>query len=242
MTGPQLTGRRGIVTGGSSGIGAATAKHLAMLGADVAVLARHVQPDVATAADSYGQVLAVAADVSDYAGLSAAFAQCETRFGGLDFVITCAGAGQQGTIRDAAAQAWPTILATNLLGTAYCARLALESFGRGGRGGDLVLVGSVAGRRAYAGEPAYIASKWGVVGLGRVLRREGDALGVRTTLVEPGLIDTPMTHSSAQVQAWLDAVDPLLPHDLAETIAFVLGQPATVSVDEILLRPQLQET
>jgi len=236
-----LSGRHGIVTGGSSGIGAATTAHLAELGADVAVIARHPGDAAAAAVDGLGKVLRVNADVTDHDSLSAAFSRCREELGEVDFVIACAGATEQGSILEGEPTAWRSVVATNLLGAAYTARLALEAFDESRRA-DLVLIGSVAGRHAYAGEPAYIASKWGVVGLARVLRVQGAARGVRVTLVEPGLVDTPMTHRNAQLESWLTAVEPLSAHDVADAVGFALSQPPHVAVDEILIRPLQQQT
>lgn len=237
-TGHFFDGRCGIVTGGSSGIGAAVAALLASGGARVGVVARGA-PNAGWTTRTE-RVYAYSADVTDLAGLAAAFRSCESDLGHLDFVIACAGAGHQGSLRDSRPEDWRRVLATNLLGAAYTARLALDAFARASRPADLVLVASVAGRRAYSGEPAYIASKWGVVGLGRALRAAPESR-VRTTLVEPGLVDTPMTHSGPEVQAWLSAVDPLTPDDVAQTIAFAMGQPAGVTLDELVLRPVRQE-
>ena len=237
-----LSGRHGIVTGGSSGIGAATTAHLAELGADVAVIARHPGDAVAVAAvDGLGKVLRVNADVTNYDTLSAAFSRCREQLGELDFVVACAGATAQGSILEGEPTEWRSVVATNLLGAAYTARLALGAFDESRRT-DLVLIGSVAGRHAYAGEPAYIASKWGVVGLARVLRLQGAARGVRVTLVEPGLVDTPMTHRNTQLESWLTAVAPLSAHDVADAVGFALAQPPHVAVDEILIRPMQQQT
>jgi NADP-dependent 3-hydroxy acid dehydrogenase YdfG len=236
-----LSGRHGIVTGGSSGIGAATSKHLAELGADVAVIARHPGESLRSPVDGLGKVVRIAADVTDYDGLSAAFTRCRIELGELDFVIVCAGTTEQGSILEGQPAAWRSVLATNLLGAAYTARMAMAAFDLGRRT-DLVLIGSVAGRHAYAGEPAYIASKWGVVGLARVLRLEGAARGVRVTLIEPGLVDTPMTHTNAQMESWLAAVEPLSADDVAEAVGFVLSQPPHVAVNELLIRPLRQLT
>lgn len=100
---------------------------------------------------------------------------------------------------------------------------------------------SVAGRESHPGEPIYMASKWAVVGLGRSLRRELLPHGIRVTLVEPGLTDTPLVHASPGAEAWLHAVEPLQPDDVAGAVIYALGQPSRVAVNEILIRPGRQE-
>ena len=107
--------------------------------------------------------------------------------------------------------------------------------------GHIVLLASVSGRTSYVGEPIYAASKWGVVGLGHALRKETVGTGVRVTLIEPGMVDTPLTRANAFAREWLKSFSPLKDEDIARAIAFVLAQPAYMAINELTLRPIAQE-
>jgi NADP-dependent 3-hydroxy acid dehydrogenase YdfG len=132
------------------------------------------------------------------------------------------------------------VLETNLLGVAYALRAFLPSLERV-RGGRAIVVASLSGRETYAGQPLYIASKWGVVGLTHSVRKEAQARGVRVTLIEPGLVDTPMSRSNPHAQRLFEQVVPLSPDDVARAIIYVLEQPANVLVRELALQPVAQE-
>ena len=238
-----LRGRAGIVTGAGQGIGAAIALELARLGARLLV-ADLSQPAAAGVAGRVvaagGEAQGVAADVRDYAATAALAGACCERFGGIDFVVANAGLGDHSTLADGDPARWREVIETNILGTAHTIRAALPAMRAQGRG-DVVLIASVSGRESYAGEPIYAASKWAVVGLGHALRKEALAYGVRVTLVEPGLVDTPLARSTPLGRQWLETLQPLRDLDVARAVAYALAQPAHVAVNEIVLRPLAQE-
>ena len=229
-----LAGRAGLITGGGQGIGAATARLLVELGARVVSLTRRGSGSDGTS------VLACAGDVRSFADAERAVDLVVKSFGRIDFAIANAGIGDQSSITSGDPAHWRSLMETNVLGVAHIVRAALPHMRQAGRG-DIVIIGSIASRETYVGEPAYVASKWAVAGLGRALRREGSHYGVRTTLVQPGLTDTPLSHSTPIIEGWLSAVDPLQPDDVARAVAFALAQPDHVAVNEIVLRPQQQE-
>ena len=104
-------------------------------------------------------------------------------------MVANAGAGESSLLVDGDTDRWRTVVETNVLGLAYTIRAVLPEIRDQGHG-HIVIVASLSGRITYVGEPLYAASKWAAVGLGGILRREALGYGVRTTLIEPGLVDT----------------------------------------------------
>src|SRR5260221_14480341 len=99
---------------------------------------------------------------------------------------------------------------------------------------------SLSGRDAYVGEPAYIASKWGVIGFGHSVRKEVGPYGIRVTLIEPGAVDTPLTRGAPKVRPLIEAIQPLLPDDIARAVLYAYQQPEHVVITELGLRPTNQ--
>ena len=219
MTNP-LTNRVAVVTGASSGIGAATARALSAAGARVALLARTPAALAETAATLPGPSLQLPADVSDDAQVAAAIDRVEAGWGVPDLVVTSAGVSWPATLAELTPDRWRRTLDVNLSGTFYVARETGLRMRRAGVTGDIVTIGSelsVIGMAAYT---AYCASKAGVLGLTRALAAEL-APGVRVNAVCPGPVDTPML--AAEFEAGGDAG---AAHD--ETLARVpLGRLAT---------------
>ena len=240
MTG--LAGRVGIITGGTRGIGAAIARDTARLGARVVLCSRNADEGDALVSEirgNHGESAFMVADVCNFEDMERLRDFALEQFGGLDFVVANAGITDQGTIADGDPQVWRAVIETNVLGAAYTIKATLPVLQAQGHG-DIILMASVAGREIHPGEPIYAASKWAVVALGRALRHEVSQHGVRVTLVEPGLVETPLARSNPTIEAWLDAVDPLQPDDVARAVSYALSQPPNVVVGEILLRPLLE--
>ena len=103
--------------------------------------------------------------------------------------------------------------------------------------GDIVVSASASGRDIYVGEPLYIASKWGVVGLGHAVRKELQSSNIRVTLIEPGLVDTPLTRGSPVVRPLVEAGGALLPDDIADAVTWLISRPRRVAVTELVIRP-----
>jgi hypothetical protein len=242
MTQP-LEGQAGIITGGGSGIGAAIARELSALGAsltiaDIALSAAQTVADEVRATG--GSAIALAADVRDFGQMAQLRDEALRAFGRIDFLIANAGLSDTSTLADGDPERWRKVIETNVLGVAYAARAVLPTMQAQQRG-HIVITASVSGREIYAGEPIYIASKWGVVGLGYALRMEARAYGVRVTLIEPGLVDTPMARANPFAQDWLNNMSPLQPADVARAVAYALQQPPHMAINEIVLRPLSQE-
>lgn len=234
----RLDGTAGIVTGGGSGIGRAIVHELAGLGAAVVVGDRATEAaaeTVASVAAAGGQAVAVTADVRRFADLEAARDECLDRFGGLDFAVANAGVGDSSTLAAGDPERWKLVLDVNVFGVAQTVRAVLPGMLAQGDG-HLVLIASVSGRESYAGEPIYEASKWAVVGLGHALRKETAGTGVRVTLIEPGVVDTPLARGNVFAQALFDTLDPLQPEDIARAVGWTLRQPSRMAINELVLR------
>jgi 3-oxoacyl-[acyl-carrier protein] reductase len=181
--------RRWIVTGGSRGVGLATARMAAAAGDRVAVIARSVDRD--TLATTLGPAsLAIAADVSDPESVTAAVRQVADAWGGVDVLVNNAGLHRGGKVGRLPLDDWDAVLATNLSGPLHCVRAALPHMGEGG---SIVNVGAVVGFRGFSGDSAYGSSKAGLAGLTRVLAIELAPRLIRVNLFIPGFVITEMT-------------------------------------------------
>ncbi len=220
----ELHGQSALVTGGGSGLGAATAAALAEAGARVAVLDRNAEAAAAVAARIGG--FAATVDVTDPAGAEAALAAAEAALGPPRVLVNCAGIGEAGRIlgRDGplALGAFARVIAVNLIGTFNMLRLAAARMstldpGADGERGVVVNTASVAAYEGQVGQAAYAASKAGVVGLTLPAARELARSGVRVMTIAPGLIETPM----------FDGVPETLRQRLAASVPFPsrLGRP-----------------
>lgn len=243
LTGGSIEGHVGLITGAGGGVGQAVARHLATLGARLALIDidRAKLDAVASAIQqSGGEVTQIAADVADPKAMEVAVRSTVERFGGLNFAVCCAALADSGGLADGDPEQWQKVVDVNLLGTLYTARAVFKHLKEGG-GGDLIILGSVSGLETYEGEPLYMASKWGLVGLGRSLRKEGRPDHIRVTLIEPGLIDTPLSRRSEFGARLLESTRPLHPVDVADLIVFALLQPKYADLGEIVVRPVDQE-
>ena len=239
----DLTGTVGLVTGGVSGIGAAVTAELRGRGATVVAVDRDAPPDVALTSPGNAPEPAtreVAGDVRDFATMCSISGKVRDEFGRLDFVVANAGITDWGSMSDGDPQRWREVIDTNVLGVAQTIRAAMPILIAQGRG-HLVITASISGRTAYVGEPIYIATKWALVGLGKAVRKEARPAGVRVSIIEPGIVDTPLVQQTAEGAAELAAVRALDPQDVARVVTFVLEQPAHVNIDEIMISPLGQD-
>lgn len=240
MTGDS--GPAGIITGAGSGIGAATAIEFARLGARLSLASLPI-PGLAQTAQAVeragGTAVTTELDVRDPHAVQDLVDGAVKRFGRLDFILANAGVADQALASEGDPEVWRRLIETNLLGLMYCVRYALPHMQRQ-RGGHILLMASSSGRDAYVGEPAYIASKWGVVGFGHSVRKEVGSYGIRVTLIEPGAVDTPLTRGAPKVLPLIESIDPLRPEDVARAVIFAYQQPPHVLINELALRPANQ--
>jgi NADP-dependent 3-hydroxy acid dehydrogenase YdfG len=239
---PTATAPVLLITGGSQGVGAATARLALDAGYRVALLARGVER-LERLADELGRerALPVVCDVRSWEDQQAAVARTLDVFGRLDAVFANAGLGGAATFLEDTPDQWEELLRVNLLGAALTIRACLPAL-EAGRG-QLVICGSTAGR-ILDFPTMYSAAKWGLTSLGHGLRAKLAPKGVRVTLVEPGLIDTgfndPLGITVEEILAREGMARALDPEDVARAVLYAITQPAHVAVNEILLRPATQ--
>ncbi|MCP9488514.1 MAG: SDR family oxidoreductase [Solirubrobacteraceae bacterium MAG38_C4-C5] len=239
----EISGRTAVITGASSGIGEATAHTLAAAGARVALLARRSDRIEALARELGGDTIAVTADVTDRASLEQAAARVHDELGGADILINNAGQMLLSPFGPDYAQETRRMVEINLLGAMTTTEVFLDQLRDGG--GDLVNISSVAGRTAGKGSSVYNATKWGLNGWSEALRQEL-LPDVRVIVVEPGAVDTELTdhitHPRSQegARAMYEKVEALTSQDIADVIAFAVGRPRRVAINEVLIRPSKQ--
>jgi len=238
----QNAGRVAVITGASSGIGAATARALAADGHRVALLARRADR-IHALADELGKgAIAVAADVTDRDSVVAAAARVQQELGGADILVNNAGVMLTAPFTSDQREEHWRMVHTNLLGAMTTTEVFLDQL-RTGAGGDLVNISSVAGRVAPAGFAAYAATKWGMNGWSEALRVELQP-EIRVMVIEPGAIATELsdhiTHPDSK-KAAKDVLEwAIPPHDIADVIAFAVSRPHRLTLNEILVRPTVQ--
>lgn len=249
----RLTGTVALITGASSGIGAATALHLAEQGAAVVLAARRADRLESLAADitaTGGTAIAIETDVTDRVQAIAAVEQTVSAFGRLDTLVNNAGVMLLGPIADAPVEEWEQMVSLNLLGLLYSAHAALPHLLAAATDeprnvADLVNISSVAGRVPRLGAGVYNLTKHGVGAFSESLRQEVTGRHVRVSLVEPGAVDTELpSHVRSEVRGQLtkrlESMERLESIDIAETIGFIVTRPRRVAVNEVLIRPTEQ--
>jgi NADP-dependent 3-hydroxy acid dehydrogenase YdfG len=232
-----------VVTGASSGIGAATARALAADGYQVALLARRLDRITALAGELGHGSLAVEADVTDRDSVVAAADRVRRELGPAGVLVNNAGVMLLGPFSSGQRSDYRQMIEVNLLGAITATEVFLDQLRDGG--GDIINISSVAGRTARPGNGVYAATKWGLNGWSESLRQEL-LPDVRVTLVEPGVVATELpdhiTHAGTRqgVQQLYDKAE-VTAEDVAEIIAFILSRPRHLAINEILLRPAGQQ-
>ncbi len=237
-----MSGRVAVITGASSGIGEATARALVAEGHRVALLARRLHRLEALAAELGDAALAIGADVTDRASIVAAADRVQAELGGADILVNNAGVMMLGPFVSEQREEHRRMVEVNLLGAMTATEVFLDQLRNGG--GDLINISSVAGRKGRAGNSAYAATKWGMNGWSDALRQEL-LPDIRVMVVEPGMVATELTDhitdATAREATKQAAAELAIPaNEIAEIIAFAVGRPATVSLNEILVRPTSQ--
>lgn len=217
-----------LITGGSSGIGAATARLLLDRGHRVAVTGRDSARLDAFAA-SVGPVLTFPGDASSYEDVVAAVEGTLKEYGRLDAVVANAGFSSHDTLADGDPEGWREMILTNVLGPAVLIRASLAALKQ--TRGRIVLMGSVAGFQNTPGN-IYSVTKWAITGMAENTRRMVTADGVGVTLVAPGRVETPFWGSGGPPEGGL-----LTSGQIAEAILWALSQPAGVDVNTLVVRP-----
>jgi NADP-dependent 3-hydroxy acid dehydrogenase YdfG len=241
-----------LVTGASSGIGAAAARALAADGACVAIAARRRDRLEQLAAEiGGGQSLVIDADLTEESGARRAVEQTVSQLGRLDILVNNAGVMLLGPIVDAPIDEWDRMLRVNIKGLLHCTHAALPHLLRAAEDGprrvaDIVNISSTAGRTASSGTGVYNATKWAVNAFSESLRQEVTKRHVRVALVEPGAVTTELVEQNrpevqTMIRQRLGDGERLAAEDIADAIRFVVTRPRHVAVNEILVRPTEQE-
>jgi 3-hydroxy acid dehydrogenase/malonic semialdehyde reductase len=232
-----LEGKTAIVTGASSGIGAAIATALARVGARVAGGARRV--------DELQTEIKLELDVTDRKSCEAFVEAAIRELGGLDILVNNAGLGLgRDPFWDSTEEDEETQLETNIHGLIRMTRLCLPHIRDGGH---IVNIGSIAGRQAYQNAAVYVASKFAVRGFTYALREDLLGRPIRLTTVDPGLVETNFSRvrfrgDEEKAKAPYEGVDPLRPEDVAECILFALTRPLNVNIDELVVKALAQSS
>jgi NADP-dependent 3-hydroxy acid dehydrogenase YdfG len=220
-----------LITGASSGIGAATARHAADGGYRVVLAARSTDKLEALAEELGGddRAIAVTCNVAEFAQQEAMVSATLDAFGRLDVAFANAGSGAKRGFLEESPEQWRDMVLTNVLGAAYTIRATIPALKDSA--GHLLLTSSVAGRRALSGS-LYSATKHAVTAMAEAARQDLNDTGVRVTSIEPGMVDTPFFDNPVS--------NALEPDDIARAVMYAVSQPPHVDVNEMLIRPVRQ--
>jgi NADP-dependent 3-hydroxy acid dehydrogenase YdfG len=222
-----------LITGASTGIGAATARHAAQAGYRLVLAARSEDRlrELAGELGGDGRALAARCDVAEWEDQERMVREALDAFGRLDVAFANAGFGARRGFLQETPEHWRSMVLTNVLGAAYTIRATLPALKE--TRGHVLLTSSVAGRRALPGS-LYSATKFAVTAMGEALRQDVDGTGIRVTLIEPGMVDTPFFDNPVK--------DALTADDIAGAVMYAVSQPPHVDVNEMLVRPTAQSS
>ena len=239
-------GKVAVVTGASSGIGEATVRALSAEGAAVVAGARRkerLDGLVEEVTQGGGKAIAVGCDVTDERQAHALIDRAIEEFGRIDVLVNNAGVMLLSKVEKGLSDEWRRMFDVNVLGLLYATDAAVGAMKRQGSG-HIVNVSSVAGRKTRPTGGVYSGTKFAVNAISEALRQELLEDGVRVTVVEPGAVATELTDhiTDEEVREGLKqrSIEPLRSEDIANAIAYAVGQPQRVSVNEILIRPSQQ--
>ncbi len=250
----RLDGTVALITGASSGIGAATALELAGLGAAVSLVARRsdrLEEVAATIRGQGGTALVLKADITDEPQAREVVDRTAAELGRLDTLVNNAGVMLLGPVADAPMSEWQRMININLLGLLYCTHAALplllDAVGTSPRRvADIVNISSVAGRTTRSGSAVYNATKHGVGAFTEALRQEVTRRYLRVSVVEPGAVETELvSHNRTEIRDGLEArfeeQERMQASDIAEIVSFIVTRPRRTALNEVLVRPTDQE-
>jgi 3-hydroxy acid dehydrogenase / malonic semialdehyde reductase len=234
----SLDGKTAVVTGASSGIGAATARALAGAGVKVAVGARRVE-------QLDEGLIALELDVTDKASCERFVERALAELEVIDILVNNAGLGLgRDAFWESSDEDETRVIETNVLGLMRMTRLCLPHIRDGGH---IVNIGSIAGRQAYENAAVYVASKFAVRGFTYALREDLLGRPIRLTTVDPGLVESGFSKvrfrgDEEKAKQVYEGVDPLRPEDIAECVLFAVTRPLHVNVDELVVKALTQSS
>lgn len=248
----KLTGTVALVTGASSGIGHATARELARLGATVVLVARRKARLEALAGDIMrdgGSAFAIALDITDRASAEGVVQQTVDRFGRLDILVNNAGVMIIGPVTENAIEDWEQMIALNQRALLYITKAALphlQAAAGGARGvADIVNISSYAGRVASPNFAVYNMTKFGVNGFTEALRQELGGSHIRVGVLEPGAVKTELNDNHqgamrADIDAFFASIEALDAEDIADGVAYMVTRPRHAAIGELWIMPTEQ--
>ncbi|MGH7077190.1 MAG: SDR family oxidoreductase [Acetobacteraceae bacterium] len=242
----NIAGKIVVITGASSGLGEAAARHLARDGAKLVLGARRLDRLQALARElSLGEDAAVKTDVTDRAQVAALVARAVHTHGRVDVMLNNAGLMPQSPLDRLKVDEWDRMIDVNLKGVLYGIAAVLPQMQRQNFG-HIINVSSVAGHRVGPGSAVYAATKFAVRALSEGLRQEVKPYNIRTTVISPGAVATELPNSvtdpatAARLRKFYE--EAAIPADsFARAVAFAISQPPEVDINEILFRPTRQE-
>jgi NADP-dependent 3-hydroxy acid dehydrogenase YdfG len=248
MSQDNITGKVVVITGASSGLGAAAARHLAAQGAKVALGARRADRIETLAGEitrAGGQALALPTDVTLRADVQQLADTAVQRFGRLDVMLNNAGVMPHSPLERLKVEDWERMVDVNIKGVLYGIAAALPHMQRQG-GGHIINTASVAGHKVRPGSTVYAATKHAVRVISEGLRQEVKPWNIRTTIISPGIVDTELpgsiTEPDVAETTRKNYAALAIPADaFARAVAYAIGEPADVDVNEILFRPTRQD-
>ena len=235
-----MTGKRILLTGGTTGIGRAMLIAFASAGARVVTLGRDAAAldealEVARACG--GELHGLTADLASREDIARIFDAVDERLGGLDILVSNAALGAD-PIDAMADEAWRYVIDVNLVGALACTRGALD---RLGKGGQIVVIGSISADIHAPGESVYSATKAGLQAFAETLRKEVEDRDIRVSLVEPGTAGSDMQQADADEQRdRIARAEMLRAEDIAEAVSFILTRPTRVDIVSLRIEPRVQ--
>ena len=237
-----LSGKTIIITGASSGIGAATARSLVRLGCNVSLAARSADK-LRTLAEELGpSALAVPADVTVDADVARMVALTLERFGGVDVLFANAGLYIPGEVAEGDPDAWARLIDVNVTGVMRCVHAVLPAM-TAQRSGDILVTSSISAFIDIQWEPIYSASKHAIQGFVHTLRRQVAPAGIRVGSIAPGMVANELwgITDPAEIERRVEAHACLRSEDVAEVVVFMLSQPPHVTIRDLVILPQRQD-
>lgn len=241
-------GKVALVTGASSGIGAATARALSEAGMRVALWARRSDRLEELAGSISGETLVRRVDVRSEEEILSGFNEIREKWGGVDVLINNAGLGHKTTIQEGKTEAWREMLDVNVLALLICSREALADMRRQKSAGHVIHLSSMSAHRVPSGSGVYSATKFAVRALTEALRQELREAGseIRVSAVSPGFVVTEFHQKFFESREVAEELygrhDCLKPEDVARSIIWLLDRPPHMEVHDVLMRPTAQQT
>ncbi|MCB0714102.1 MAG: SDR family NAD(P)-dependent oxidoreductase [Ignavibacteriae bacterium] len=233
----MIVNKSALITGASSGIGAAIARTLVEAGVNVALMARReeVLREVGSTLSDQSRLLILPGDVTVESDVRDAINQTVSKFGSLDILVNNAGYGVFKPVDEMTLEEFRGMIDVNLQGVFLATKYGLEQMYKQGKGGDIVTISSIAGKNGFAGGGGYCASKFGVMGLMESVFHEARSRNVRVITITPGSVDTPFFHDVGMTPPNREHI--LQPEDVAVTVLGALVLPERALIRELDIRP-----